>query len=448
MAQKTTQNPRKLALTVLCRMDKTGVWANKELSQSLEAADIEGPDRALAASIVYGVCERKRLLDFYIEKFSNIKREKISTEIMNILRCGIYQIVFMDKIPDSAAVNESVKLSQKVEHGGASGFVNAVLRKISAQKTNLPIPDKSIPQKYISIFYSCSDYIANLLLDRFGMQGACEIMEYFYKDSHITARVNTLKTDIDKLISLLSDEKINCERVIGHDFAICMEKTGKLTKLKSFKDGLFYVQDISSQTAAEVLGALSGEKIADVCASPGGKSFSCAMRMENRGTVYSFDKNAEKVALVRQGALRLGIEIINCDVCDATFGEDEQDGTFDRVFVDAPCSGLGIMGKKPDIRYKEKDEIEGLREIQQKIIQRSSAYLKQSGVMVYSTCTLNKRENEGVAERFLAENPSFSAMDFEVSLYGKKYKSQNGMLTLLPNVHKTDGFFIFKSRKN
>lgn len=448
MPQKNTQNPRKLALSVLCKMGKTGVWANKELSYALETSDLQGADRSLAAGIVYGVSERRRLLDFYIGKFSNLKFEKISTEILNTLRCGIYQIVFMDKIPDSAAVNESVKLSRKIAHGGASGFVNAVLRKIAAQKDNLPVPDKDNPQEYISIIYSCSDYIASLFLDRFGFEQTCEIMEYFYNDTRITARVNTLKTDADRLAELLSKEEIRAERAFCHDFAVILEKTGKLTGLDSFKRGLFYVQDISSQTAAEVLGALSNETIVDVCASPGGKSFYCAIKMGNSGTVYSFDKSLEKIDFIKQGAARLGIDIINCEICDAAVGKAELLGKADRVLVDAPCSGLGIMGKKPDIRYKEKDEIEGLLELQQKIIQRSCEYVKQNGTMVYSTCTLNRRENEEVVQRFLSKNPDFSPVDFEVSIHGKKYESQNGMLTLLPNVHKTDGFFMFKCRKN
>jgi 16S rRNA (cytosine967-C5)-methyltransferase len=257
-----------------------------------------------------------------------------------------------------------------------------------------------------------------------------------------------LKTNRDSLLSLLSEENVKCESIDGHDNAIAIEKTGKISDLKSFKNGLFYVQDISSQTAAGVLGALPGESMVDVCASPGGKSFYSALNMKNSGCIYSFDKNESKAKLVSEGAKRLSIKIIHTGVCDAQIGNSELFGSADRVLVDAPCSGLGIIGKKPDIRYKEKDEIEGLSDIQRNIIQKSSEYIKKDGVMVYSTCTLNRHENEEIAAWFLNSNPNFKPVEFEISVFGRNFQSENGMLTLLPHVHNTDGFFIFKTQKN
>lgn len=417
-----------------------GKYSNLELSSVIKKYNFTGLDKSFFTALFYGTVERMLTIDYCISKVSSIKTEKIDNMVMCLLRTGIYQILFMDKVPDSAAVNESVELAKRYCPKSSVGFVNAVLRKTAANKEKLFSMMKSEKGlRSVSLLSSIPLEIIESFERSYGRENAVKIAAHFSQASpYVTLRVNTLRTTREKMLAALGNIASPSDIVPS---AIRLSGSFPMEDLYGFSDGLFFVQDEVSQLAASFISKdvlHDGARIVDVCACPGGKSFSAAINLSDNAEIFSFDLHKNKLSLIESGAARLGISCIKTDARDAREPDETLFGTAEAVICDVPCSGLGVLAKKPDIRFKPLSESQRLPEIQAAILRESVKYLKPGGFLIYSTCTLNKAENEDIVNRFLEENSDFCLSD-DTILDGKK-----GMATIFPFEHATDGFFIAK----
>lgn len=428
----TTKNTRHVAFDILFDVHKNNAYANLSLKEKLKQFD--NKDAAFITNIVYGVLQNQILIDFYIDFYT--KGKKVKPNIKEILRIGIYQILFMDKVPDNAAVNECVNLTKKLKMMGLTGFVNGVLRNFARNKDNLP-EIKGSKEQILSVKHSHPLWLVKKLLAEFDYEDVVQILIENNKKADIVCRVNTIKTDLEQLMPKLDGiTAIKSEKL---ENTIILSKTGDISKIESFKNGEIYVQDFASQLAINVLNPKENSVLVDVCSAPGGKSFLSAMYMKNKGEIHSFDIYEHKTKLIEDVAQKMGISIINTDVFDANCCKEGLIGKAEFVICDVPCSGLGIIRRKPEIRYKE--DIASLPKIQLNILKSASKYLKSGGSLLYSTCTIIKDENENVLFEFLKQNAEFELEEFEI--LGQK----TSHITLLPHKHGTDGFFISKIRR-
>ena len=422
-------NARELALNSLLRTEKENRFSNLESAAALENSPLSPADRKLYAALYFGVIERRVTLDWLISLHSRREAEKISKKVRNILRLGLYQLFFTDRIPQSAAVNESVRLAKSAEPASA-GFVNAVLRAACrAGRVPLDALGDSTPE--LSKKFSYPEWMISLWRRAYGDRRAVEIMEQQNVRSPLFLRVNTLRTDRERLKELLEKEGFEVSLSPICDTALTVGDAGALIRSPLFEKGLFFVQDAASQLACRLLDPKPGQKVADVCACPGGKSFSAAILMENRGSVLSLDLHSSKLPLIEVGAKRLGLGIITSSAHDSSTAITELAGSFDRVICDVPCSGLGVIAKKPDIRSKNESDVHRLPEIQTKILDASAEYLRPGGILLYSTCTLNPDENEKITNAFLGRRKDFA-----------RVSGQKLPMTLFPRRGENDGFFI------
>ena len=427
---------REVALKVLYKIDKEQAYSNIELNEQIRQnrKNLDEKDIGLISELVYGVTTWRLTLDEIIKKYSKIKLKKISPWIINILRMGIYQIIFLDKIPKSAAVNESVNLAKRYGHSSSSNFVNAILRKV--EKTDyddfFEIEDDI---DRISKTTSMPKWIVEELVKENGIKIAEQICKNSNLKPNITIRVNRLKIAKKELIQKLEQKGIECkepenEEMNTQDFLI-LSKVKNIENLQEFKDGFFTVQDLSAGQTAKILDPRPGEMVLDACSAPGGKTTYLAELMENKGNIEAWDIHEHRTKLVEQNANRLGINIIETQVKDATQYDKSLDEKFDKILLDVPCLGIGVIKRKPDIKWQRKPEdIEEITLIQRKILENCSKYLKKGGTLVYSTCSILKEENEEIVMKFLSENKQFE-IDGE------------NMVNILPNKEK-DGFFICK----
>lgn len=440
------KSARETALTILERCRRKQAFSDALLSSAVKDAGLSEKDSALTARLCYGVLQNMRLCDYYIDFFTSEKAQKPEPKVRDILRLSVYQILFLDRIPAHAAVSEGVELCKKCGFTRASGFVNAVLRKIASNKDALPeIPKNSITE-YLSIKFSFPAPLVELLTADLGAEFTEEFLKACNEPPPTTIQVNTLKTTSEAVSSAFEAGKISCK---PHEFVPnCLEiiGTGDIAELPEYKNGSFYVQDAAAWLSVLAAAPKANDKVLDACSAPGGKSFAAAIMMQNCGEILSRDIHANKLKRVSESAELLGISIIKTSVMDATAPSSDLLEACDLVLADVPCSGLGVIRKKPDIRYKPVAEFEKLPETQLSILSGLSKCVKPGGVLLYSTCTILKRENEGVTDRFLAENPSFSLESFE--LPAPIGIASGGRLTLYPNRQGTDGFFICKLRKH
>ena len=429
-------NPREAALNSLVKWDTSATFSNLEINTVISRTDAPRNDISLYTLLFLGVIERKMLLDSVIKKYSRTDFEELDPVTKNALRLGIYQLAFTDKIPEYSAVNETVNLVNKK----TKGFVNAILRSFIRDNKQIDLP--SDKWQKISLEYSIPMELCRLFNDSYGEDTAEKICTISHQKSHTCLRVNTLKTSCEKIV-----EKI---KNMGHvaeisAFASDIIKTdAPISEIKEIIDsGEAFVQDESSRIASMVVDAQPNEKILDACACPGGKSFSIAIDMKNCGELYSSDLHENKLGLIDKGAKRLGINIIKTSVQNAKELVEAYNEQFDRVLCDVPCSGLGIIFKKPDIKYKQIDNINALPSVQYDILTTCAKYVKRGGILVYSTCTLNAQENEKNVEKFLSENKDFEPYDFLIG----EIKSTKGGYTFFPHINSTDGFFVARMKK-
>lgn len=426
-------NARTLALEVLTRCENGG-YSNIALDTVIKRNDLSPSDRALMTALIYGVIERKITLDYIISSLSSIPNSKIEKDTRNILRMGLYQLIYMRKIPVHAALNETVNLANK----RSKGFVNAILRSYLREGDKIKLPDASDQVKYLSVTYSVGESLAEALLKAYSFNDCKNMLNAFSQIAPITLRVNNLKTTRENILSEL-------EGAVKTDFSpdgIILENAA-VSELDCLKDGRVTVQDEASQICVRALGAEKGDTVFDVCACPGSKSFGAAMTMENEGEILAFDIHENKLSLVKKGAERLGISIISTRAHDARKPIKELFGKADKIICDVPCSGFGVISKKPEIRYKDVKESEALPKIQYDILENVSNYLKVGGTLVYSTCTILPDENENNVNKFLENHKNFALVPFNVGAL----EVDGGMITLLPHTHHTDGFFVAKLEK-
>ena len=432
-------NVRAIALEVLLKSEKSAQYSNIAVDNAITKNVLDKKDASLLSVLVYGVIERKITLDYIIDSLSSIAPSKIELSTRIILRMGLYQLIYLDRIPAHAAINESVNLTEK----RSRGFVNAILRGYTRKKDEIEFPKKETDLiKYLSVKYSVPEVLCSEFLENFDTAEKTEnVLRAFADTKKTTLRTNTLKISRDELLSKLIDKGIEAEKTPYSPYGITVPHAS-VNEL-FLDEGLCFVQDEASQICVSSLGATKGDLVMDICACPGSKSFGAAIEMENEGKVLSFDLHENKLSLVEGGAKRLFIDIIETCTHDGRNFMPEYESKADKIICDVPCSGFGVIAKKPEIRYKDPKESAGLPKIQYDILDTASKYLKVGGTLVYSTCTLLKAENENNVNKFLAEHKNFKLQGFSL---GDKF-IEGGMLTLDPHTHKTDGFFIAKLQK-
>lgn len=427
---------RQVSFEILNRIFKDNSYSNIVLDSYLEKLDVNATDRAFVSAIVYGVAERVITLDFELSCYLKQPLRKLKPQVLTILRIGAYQILYMDKVPASAAINECVKLTKNNGLSFASGLVNAVLRKISSN--GITETDD------LTVRYSMPKWLCDLWIENYGRDNAIALLEATFGAVETNLKVNTLRITPDKLIELLHVDGFEAVKSDLCENSLIVKGHGPLHKSDSYQKGLFHVQDNASQLCCKALDVCEGDTVLDICAAPGGKSFTLAEQMNNTGSLISMDVYTHRLELIKNGAARLGITNLETKVNDGTvFNPDLPQA--DKILCDVPCAGLGVIRKKPEIRYKDPTEVDKLPDLQYSILCISAEYLKEDGIIIYSTCSLNKTENEDVVNKFLSEHPGFES--FKVLPELRRYGEDTDYITLMPHLHNCDGFFIAGIRK-
>ena len=433
---------RETALNALIACRKDGAWSNGVLKEYIQRDRLDSRDAALAARLCYGVLQNRMKLDFYLKQLLTGKVKDLHPVVRDILHLGLYQICEMDKIPGSAAVNESVTLAKKYcpKQRSAPGLVNAVLRNAVRSKDSLQQP-ASLEEKY-----SHPAGLLALLRSYVGQERLEPMLAANNAAPNTVVQVNTLKTTTPALMEKLEAEHVTAQPHGWMPDCLVISNTGALERLEAFREGLFYVQDPAARLSVLCAELPQMEiKVVDCCAAPGGKSFAAAIAMGGRGEIFSSDLYEHKTGLIRAGAERLGLNNIHVSRRDAAEEVPEWEQQMDAVIVDVPCSGYGIIRKKPDIRFKDPDTMKDLPKLQLQILNTQAKMVRPGGVLIYSTCTLVRRENEGVVEKFLKANPDFFLEP--LPLPAAFPKNESGMLALVPGQYDTDGFFIARLRR-
>lgn len=446
---------REIALKVLYEINEDGAYSNIALDSNLKQArkiltreQLNQRDVGFISEIVYGTVSWKLTIDEVIKKYSNIKIKKISPWILNILRMSIYQILFLDKVPKSAAVNEGVNLSKRYGHRASSNFVNAILRKVDKKDYDAFFEIEDDVER-ISKTTSMPVWIVEELLKQNTMMEVQQICEASNLKPKLSARINVLKTKKTMLVEELEKENIKVEEANIEDF-IFLEGVKNIEGIKAFREGRFTVQDEAAGLIPVVLNPKPNEKVLDACSSPGGKTTYMAELMQNQGEIQAWDLHEHRVDLVDRALNRLGITIVETKVKDATMYEEEYKEYFDKILLDVPCLGIGVLKRKPEIKWKrKKEDIKEITRIQEKILENCSKFLKEGGELVYSTCSILKHENEEIIQKFIKNNPRFEVEEnCEIKQeFFKKFVRNSKFIQVYQN-EKTDGFFICKMRKN
>ena len=437
---------REAAMLALNACQRQGGWSDGALKKQLAAAELSGRDAALATQLCFGVLQNQMLLDFYLSKFSNIPLKRMEGKVVQTLRLGAYQMLFLTRIPHSAAVNSAVTLVKThCKNPRAAGMVNGILRSMERSLQNMPVFPQGDPVAYLSTLYSHPEWLVKEFILSLGEEETAQLLAADNSQPPTAVMVNTTRTTAEELKTMLEDDHVEAEPHPWLENCLLLHRTGDLERLEAFQQGLFYVQDPASRLAVLAAGAKPGMKVLDCCAAPGGKSFAAAIAMENQGEIVSCDLHPHKKKLIQAGADRLGLTIISPKTADGKVFRPEWENAFDLVLVDAPCSGLGVIRKKPDIRYKDPAPLADLPAVQLDILRNAARYVRPGGTLMYSTCTLLYRENGEVVETFLAENKAYKAEAF--TLPGPVGPVQSGSVTLWPHRHGTDGFFISKMRR-
>lgn len=435
-------NAREIAYKILLDVEKNKNYSNMSINKHFKDAKLSNQDRGLATEIVYGVIENKYYLDYIIDKLSKVKTNKMEIYVKTLLRVGIYQILFLNSISDYAAVNETVNLAKK-KNAKVSGFINGILRNVIRQKEEIGKIKVKDDVDYLAIKYSYDKWMIRNWMIHFGREFTEELLEANAQKPSIYLRTNTLKITRDELIEKLQKQNIKAEKVNAVEEAIKVENLKDIENNSLYKDGLFTVQDISSMLVGKVMNPDENSLILDVCSAPGGKTTHIATLMKNTGQVVSRDIYEHKLKLIKSSCKRLNLTNVDVQEYDAMKLDRDSIGKFDYVLADVPCSGLGIIRRKPEIKYKEKEEFRQLPPIQKKILENASKYVKKGGTLIYSTCTIQDSENIDVINEFLQKNRNFELApinEVKVDLENQ----EKGYMKIYPNVHEMDGFFISK----
>ncbi len=434
---------RELAYTALFKMDRAGSYSNLTLDAVLENQNPSDADRRLASELFYGVLERKLTLDYTLSRYMKQKLEKLDAEVRIALELGVYQLLYLTGIPQSAAVNESVNLIKRSRKKSAAGFVNGVLRSFLRDGCRVVLPEGDWLTK-TSVETGMPPEILLLWERDYSRETAQKLAESCLGRPPLHFRVNPLRASAEEAVEMLQKDGVTAKPDSKIPNCLEVENSGSISRLKAFQQGFVTVQDSASQLCALAVGAEPGERVFDLCAAPGSKSFVMAQEMKNQGEILSFDLYEARAGLIGQGAKRLGLSIIQPKTGDAS-KYDPQLGMADRVLCDVPCSGLGIIRRKPEIRWKTSEEIAALPPIQRSILDNAAQYVKPGGTLVYSTCSLNREENEAVVQWFLEKHPEMEPAFFPEPVSGTLGKGQ-WMATLMP-MDGFDGFFIARMQR-
>ncbi|MBQ5870747.1 MAG: 16S rRNA (cytosine(967)-C(5))-methyltransferase RsmB [Lachnospiraceae bacterium] len=430
---------RLAAVYILKRFRKQRAWASETITSAQSRYELDPRDTALAAILSKSVLEHESLIDFYLEHFSSIPLNRLDEEVLDLLRIGTVQILYMDRIPDSAAVDTAVSGCRTLGRKKACGFVNAVLRSIIRNKNELPVPDSDDPAAGLALRYTHPKWLVQRLIQEYGS----EHTEAFLKaNNEIDSRslyVNTLITDSDQFISLLQEHEISYVTDPQWPESVQIPQMRRVDQLPGFHEGMFYVQDPAAHEVSSIAGVSPNISVLDCCAAPGGKTISSSIKMENTGSVTACDIHEKKLKRIMENCSRLHITNVECRAHDA---REALSGSYDVVLADVPCSGMGVIRKRPEIRYKREEEILSLPQIQFDILSNVSRNVKPGGTLVYSTCTVLKEENEDVIKHFLSSHSDFKLVPF--TTFGQNC---DGMITYWPQLHHTDGFFVCKMKK-
>lgn len=415
------QNARSVAFEILKNIFEKKAYSSAAIDEGLKKSDLDGRDRAFVTSLVYGTLTHLKYLDYQIASYSKTGLKKLSQSVLIILRISLYQIKFMDKVPESAAVNEGVKLAKNKAYRSA-GFINAILRSFLREGEKMPTEKKKT--EFLAIKYSFPEYMVSMWRGQYGDEKCEEILKELNSPPVLSVRVNLSKISVEEFIENAGGEKG------GAESSVILPPKGAVSEIFGFNEGYFIVQDVAAQKVAYIMNPPKGGRVLDMCAAPGGKTTHIAEMVGESGAVDAWDIYDHKIALIEENAERLGIKNINAYVHN---GKDEEESLFekfDAVLLDAPCSGLGIIKKKPEIKWERtKEDINEIIKEQKTLIEKARLYVKAGGTLLYSTCTLNKNENEKIVEGFLENNKNFS-------LCGE-------MVNIFPS-HGEDGFFIAK----
>ena len=436
----SSENQRKTAVKLLCRVQQGGAYSNLLLDEHFKKSKMTAQEKKFCAALFYGTLERRYTLDKIIEKYSSRPSDKLNCEIRAILETALYQLLYMDSVPESAAVNEAVDLASKNRNPAVKGYVNGLLRSFLRDEKRLPSGKSKVEQ--LSLQYSCPVDLTEKWLSELGEKNTVSLLADSLGSPPITVKVNTLKVSSAELLQRLTDEGFTAK--INRYFDDCIDVKGYAPESSQcYKDGLFHVQDISSRLCCKAVDALEGMTVLDICSAPGGKTFTIAELMFNKGKLFSFDLHEKRADLVEKGAERLGINIVKASANNGKVYNSSMPMA-DRVLCDVPCSGLGVIRRKPEIKYKDLSDFDGLPEIQYQILDTSSKYVKPNGYLIYSTCTVSDAENRDNVLRFLKEHP-----DFELAPLWNDMGKFDGeeMLTVLPEYFNSDGFYIAKFKR-
>lgn len=446
---KKTDPARDAAVKTVYRVLRGGGYSNIAVKQELDEGSLGRLDKALVTEIVNGTLRNLTRIDWIKSQF--VKKNNIDPWTEDILRCGIYQIIFLDRVPDSAVCNESAELARSHGHEGTVKFVNGVLRNVSRNKDKLVYPDRNKEYiKYLSVFYSHPEWMVRKWVKDYGRDFTEALLQANNEVPPFTIRCNSLKHGRQELMHILAEEGIECSEGRLNPEAISIRGTSSIEGKDSFRKGYYQVQDESSMLVAHIADPRPGEAVLDMCSAPGGKTTHMAELMENKGEIVARDIHSHKLKLVEENCGRLGISIVRTERYNAMELDESALEHFDRVLLDAPCSGLGVIRRKPDLRWKkEPDNFRELSALQKEMLELASKYVKPGGFLIYSTCTINKTENLMVVRDFLSGNTKFHLVSLEglipYSLMSEQ--AREGYLELFPNTHGTDGFFIAKLGK-
>ena len=430
-------NTREIAVKLLRSYEENDSYVNLSLNNPL-VSTLSEEDRSFVTALLYTTVERRITIDYYISALAKRPVTEISPKALALLRIGLAQLLYMEGVPAYAAIAETVALAKGA---GERGFVNGILRAAQRQEGSLPLPprEKNLARS-LSVEYSVPLPLAKYVISLLGETEGEALLRAFLTHPPLTVAVNTVRISREKYLEMLSEHGIEAKGTTYSPYGVRILSQIPVTRLPGYREGLFFVQDEASQLSALALAPTAGSRVVDVCAAPGGKSLLSAVQMKNEGEVLSLDLHASKLPLIRESAERLGLSSIRVEEQDATEGRDALKGTFTHVMCDAPCSGLGVLWKKPDLRYRAMEGRDALPDLQKKILSESASYLAPGGTLVYSTCTLRTEENAAVVREFLDAHPDFTLTPFAFD----GLTAEEGMLTLYPHIHGMDGFFIAK----
>lgn len=441
---------RELVVQMLLSVSQEEHYSHLVLRETLDKYQfLPKQDRAFITRVFEGTIENRIKIDYWIDQVSSVKVNKMKPVIREIIRSAVYQIVYMNSVPDSAACNEAVKLAQKKGFYSLKGFVNAVLRNISRTKDSLPLPSKAMPKAFLSVKYSMPEWLVEKWIGVYGEETTEKILRDFLEERPTTVRIRTFCSDIDLTLNMLKEEGVTVQKAPYVETAYDISGYDYIPGLKAFREGRIQVQDVSSMLVSVCAAPKKGDNVLDICAAPGGKSLHMADLLQGTGNVQARDLTDHKVSLIQKNIERSGAINVEAVRQDATIFDRKSAEQYDIVLADLPCSGLGVIGKKTDIKYRvDPDKIRDLVQLQRQILHNAASYVKPGGVLIYSTCTICQEENEKNV-KWLTRHYPFHAESLDPYLPPQLRGDQTqwGMLQLLPGIHKTDGFFLARLKK-